>query len=398
MQPPDDAASPSSASATATSPSTASPAAVADTLNDIPTTKADASQSDASQTDAASVSSSTPVADLDLLSSLLQARTLPVYPLPPLSTSAPRLDARLLEYQHNPPPSHNPRLHSTLTPAVELTSSLYPTSQSLLSHMSHADLLRVHLDDLSVLVHALLDAVGSAGAEAALSVLNRVIAKQRAIDEVTDSLCAHQQRQQRIGAVQRDIAQLDARLIHFASSLAAQQLALSSLLTPPNTHSSSPLPARLRPVSVQSLMSYAQRLSAVSFAPSDVTERKGVSNARPPAPLETEMAASVLQLSPDEMSAWMEARRSEETGASDKIEMAEERKEAPPIPTVAEVESARASAAASASGGAERKVAAAATSVRRAPPAAQAAASLLDLDLNPDDESDDGDDDSDDEG
>ena len=261
--------------------------------------------------------------------------------------------------------------------------------------MSHAELLRVHLDDMSVLVHTLVDAVGSAGAEASLSVLDRVIAKQRAIDEVAGSLCLHQQRQQRIEAVKRDIQQLDQQLIQFASTLSAQQLALSSLLAPTNSHSSSPLPSRLRPMSVASLVSYAQRLSAVSFAPSDVTERKGVSNARPPAPLETEMAASVLQLTPDEMRQWMEARRDEDMAAGDKMEAAEERKEAMTMPTVAEVESARASAAAV--GGGEKKAGTVTATMRRAPSAAPAAASLLDLDLNPDDmdESEDEDDDDD---
>ena len=353
------------------------------------------------QADSSTVNSNTAAVDLDLLSLLLKARVFPPSPLPPLSASAPRLDSRLLHYQQHPPLSHDPRLHSTLTPLVELISPLYPTAQSLLAHMSHAELLRVHLDDMSVLVQTLLEAVGSAGAEAALSVLDRVIAKQRAIDEVTESLTVHQQRQQRIETVKHDIQQLDDQLIHFASTLSAQQLALSTLLAPSNSHSSSPLPSRLRPMSVASLVSYAQRLSAVSFAPSDVTERKGVSNARPPAPLETEMAASVLQLTPDEMKAWMEARRTEETAAGGKVEVAEERKEAMAMPTVEEVENARASATAAVSGAGERKVGAAAAvsaSVRRAPPAASAAASLLDLDLNPDMDESDVEDDSDEDG
>ena len=347
------------------------------------------------QADKASATSTSATAvDLDHVSALLHTHPWPPSPLPPLSTSAPRLDSRLLHYQQHPPPSHNPRIHSTLTPAVELTSSLYPTTQSVLSNMSHADLLRVHLDDMSVLVHILVEAVGSAGAEAALSVLDRVIAKQRAIDEVTESLSVHQQRQQRIEGVKVDIQRLDEQLIQFASALSAQQLALSSLLAPSNSHSSTPLPSRLRPMSVESLVSYAQRLSAVSFAPSDVTERKGVSNARPPAPLESEMAASVLQLTPDEMLAWMEARRSEEMATGDKMDASEERKEAASMPTVAEVESARASAAVA--GGGEKRAVAATASVRRAPPAAPPVASLLDLDLNVD-ESDD-EDDSDDDG
>lgn len=342
-------------------------------------------------------------ADLDVLSSLLTAHPFPPSPLPPLSTSAPRLDSRLVHYQNHPQRSHDRRLNSTLTPVVELTSSLYPTTHSLLSNMSHADLLRVHLDDMSLLVQILLEAVGSAGAEAALSVLDRVIVKQRAIDEVTQSLAAHQQRQQRIEAVKHDIQLLDQQLIQFASTLSTQQLALSSLLAPANTHSSSPLPSRLRHMSVASLVSYAQRLSAVSFAPSDVTERKGMSNARPPAPLESEMAASVLQLTPDEMRVWMEARRGVEMAAGDKAEAAEERKEAMSMPTVAEVESARASAAAAVSGGVEKRTGIAAVAsapVRRAPPpVAPAAASLLDLDLNPDmDESDEDEDDDSDPG
>ena len=379
------------------------------TLSEKPKTELAVAPSDAvpaQQADGPSAaSSSTSTLDLDLLSSLLKPRLFPPVPLPPLATSAPRLDARLLHYQQHPPPSHNPRLHSTLTPQVELSSSLYPSTRSLLTNMSHAELLRVHLHDMSVLVHTLLEAVGSTGAEAALSVLDRVIAKQRAIDDVTDSLLLHQQRQQRIEAVKLDIQQLDQQLIHFASTLSTQQLALSTLLTPTPTHSSSPLPSRLRPMSVASLVSYAQRLSSVSFAPSDVTERKGVSSARPPAPLETEMAASVLQLTPDEMRAWMEARRTEEGMAvgGDKVVEEERKEEAMAMPTVAEVESARASAGAGVSSGGDKKTSTAASasaSVRRAAAAAPAAASLLDLDLNPDmDESDDDEDEeSDDDG
>ena len=355
----------------------------------------------------ADVPTAPPVPPLDptLLSSLLKPQHFPRFPLPPLSTSAPRLDSRLEHYQQHPPPTHNPRLHSTLTPQVVLTSALYPTTEQLLLGMSHADVLRVHLDDMAVLVHALVDAVGSTAPEAALSVLERVMAKQRAIDDVTKALAAHQQRQQRIEAVKRDIQQLDDQLIHFATQLSTQQLALSALLTPTPTHSSTPLPSRLRPMSVESLVSYAQRLSAVSFAPSDVTERKGVSSARPPAPLETEMAASVLQLSADEMVAWMEARRSEDAeaaaaaGGDKAMAFGEERKEALALPTVAEVESARAGATAALGGAGKKRAASTAvapTAVRRAPSVVAAAASLLDLDLNPDmDESDDEDEDSD---
>ena len=152
---------------------------------------------------------------------------------------------------------------------------------------------------------------------------------------------------------------------------------------------------RVRAVSVEEVVRYAGVVAGMSFSPSDVTERKGQSLSRPPAPLEGEMGVSLLQMSVEEMVGWVEARRREEEGVGEGGLGAEGGRVGlgggVVMPSVAEVQ--KAVVAAEGEGLVVRRAVSAVTS------SGAAAASMLDLDLNPDvDDSDDDDDDSDDEG
>ena len=337
-----------------------------------------------------------PDVDVELLSSLLRP---PDPSLPALSDSAPRLHARLLQYEQRPHPQHHRALVSTIADGVALSSSLYPSTAALLSHMSHADLLRLHLADLLVLCEALIDALSPAHvlvtqstsfgpspfppspAAAPLSVLSRVLDKQRLISLTVASLAQHQRRQRDIEALQADIAGLDALLIAFAKRLSGAEHALEALLTADEDDEGRR--RTTRPVSVADLMQYAASVASMSFAPADITERKGQSLSRPPAPLEAEMGVSLLQMTLEEMRGWVEARRREAAQSDTPMLPAPQPQAA--MPSVAEVQKA---AVAAGEGPSLRKVA----STGQPPPVAS---STLDLDLNPDDEDSDDDDDDD---
>ena len=94
--------------------------------------------------------------DLATLSHLLHP---PVPLLLPLSLSSPSLYARLLHHDQHPPAHYHPALHSTVADSVSLTSPLFPSPSLLLSRMSHADLLRLHLTDLLLLTSALISSL-----------------------------------------------------------------------------------------------------------------------------------------------------------------------------------------------------------------------------------------------
>ena len=355
----------------------------------------------------------------------------------PLSVSAPHLYEKLVRYEQLLHPDHSPKLVSTIADAVAISSPLLPSSPSspspLLSRMSHADLLRLHLADLLVLVETLLEALEPAAvlaataaaapslpspvafafapqpSPAALAIVDRLIAKQRLITATTASLLSHQQRQRRIASLTQEIAELDSAIIAFARSLGGVEQLLHSTLHPADAAAASPSVSSspssssaspLRPLSVADIVRYGEKLSYMSFAPSDITERKGQSMSRPPAPLEAEMAVSLLQMGLDEMQHWMQRRRAEEQQEGGAAAAQQQRRDAP-LPSLEEVQKAAMAAGVDVTAMKEQKTQRQPQQQqqppppRPRPPPATSAPSLLDLDLNPELDDSDEDDDSD---
>lgn len=135
-----------------------------------------------------------------------------------------------------------------------------------------------------------------------------LLAKDRLLQAAVDKLISQQRFQRRLAQLADAVSRADQHIVDFATRLGRREQTLHDAVHRHSAPESTLGSVTPQPFSVDEVSTFAERLATMSFAPADYIERKGLAAHKPPAPLESSMSASFLNLSIDELLALKDAR------------------------------------------------------------------------------------------
>jgi len=163
--------------------------------------------------------------------------------------------------------------------------------------MSVRDQLRVHLEDFAVLVFSLLECASSPDLRIKMpTLMDKLLHKNILLQHAVSTLLVHQEFQRKIYQMQKELSELDTKIIHFTNQLGALEQTLNDAIVDEKISKSVDGVITQQRFSVHEVAAFAEKLGLMSVAPADFIERNGISPCRPPAPLEDLIGQSRLHL------------------------------------------------------------------------------------------------------
>jgi len=166
--------------------------------------------------------------------------------------------------------------------------------------MSAKQTLSHHLSDYLILIDNLLDSI-SLKKDNGREVMRKIIRKDDLMHDAVQKLVEHQQFQQKIIDVQREIAELDSSIVSFTSHLGGLEQRIHDAVTDEKTLKNLDGIITKQPFTVHDVTVFAERLAKMSFAPADYDAKMGMATRFPPNPTDLDMMKSKLHMSLEEL-------------------------------------------------------------------------------------------------